>query len=55
MDAEDLGEFGIGNRSIKQTAAFGETGQKRKMAWERESSSVSAITQLFEDVVKPVR
>lgn len=55
MDAEDLGEYGIGNRSIKQTAAFGEgAGQKRKMAWERDTTSISTITQMFEDVVKPV-
>ncbi|CAL2037494.1 unnamed protein product [Caenorhabditis brenneri] len=57
MDAEDLGEFGIGSRSIKQTSEFGDgrggsSGQKRKMAWERDS--VSTMTQLFEDVVKPV-
>uniref|UniRef100_A0A8R1E0V3 G-patch domain-containing protein n=1 Tax=Caenorhabditis japonica TaxID=281687 RepID=A0A8R1E0V3_CAEJA len=54
MDAEDLGEYGIGNRSIKQTSTFGDSGagQKRKMAWERES--VNTVAQLFEDVVKPV-
>ncbi|PIC37852.1 hypothetical protein B9Z55_010053 [Caenorhabditis nigoni] len=55
MDAEDLGEYGIGNRSIKQTSTFGDGGsQKRKLAWERDAASVSTITQMFEDVVKPV-
>ena len=58
MDAEDLGEYGISSRTIKQTSVFGDggsSGQKRKMAWERDSESVSTITQMFEDVVKPVR
>ncbi|CAB3403369.1 unnamed protein product [Caenorhabditis bovis] len=58
MDAEDLGEFGIGNRAIKRTAAFGETAAAapRRMAWERDAASadVSTIAEMLEDVVRPV-
>ncbi|CAD6186049.1 unnamed protein product [Caenorhabditis auriculariae] len=55
MDAEDLGEFGIGARQIKRTAAFGESQSgKAKFAWERDSTSVSSIAQMLEAIVKPV-
>ncbi|CAI4230578.1 unnamed protein product [Auanema sp. JU1783] len=58
MDEEDLGEFGISARRIQKSQAFGGGGQstssqKRRFAWEHDSSSVSSLTERIETMVRP--
>lgn len=55
MDAEDLGEFGIGARKIRQTDTFSRDVNvgKRRMAWEHESTTSSSLVEALAGIVKP--
>uniref|UniRef100_A0A1I7XRR4 RRM domain-containing protein n=1 Tax=Heterorhabditis bacteriophora TaxID=37862 RepID=A0A1I7XRR4_HETBA len=53
MDEEDLGEYGIGQRRIRQSENFlSGSGEKRRMAWEHDSATLAHHLQ---NIVQPVR
>ncbi|CAJ0942434.1 unnamed protein product, partial [Mesorhabditis belari] len=55
MDAEDLGEFGISSRKIRQTQTFrGEDSNKRRFAWDHGNVTSSSLAVHLEDIVRPV-